>query len=457
MTASILIVDDEKNTREGLQSALSLDYDVAIAANVDEALRLMNVETFDIILTDLRMGSQSGMSLLEKVKSDFPHTSCIMMTAYGNITTAVEAMKKGASDFITKPIDLGLLNAIISRTLKNKKDFSSSAVTAETAPKAITKNSKISTNLKIISESKAMQEALIMSEKVAASKATVLITGETGTGKELVAKFIHDNSPRKDEPFVALHCAAIPATLLESEIFGYEKGAFTGANQRKIGKFESADKGTIFLDEIGEIDAPTQVKILRFLETKSFERLGSVKSTNIDVRLICATNKDLKALVAEGSFREDLFYRLNVVQIKLSALRERKEDIEPMLMHYLNYFAEENSLPKIEVTKKAMNVLINYSWPGNIRELRNFCESTVVMLSSKTLDVSDLDGRFFTENLPIVKSENSENSNTSTNLSDNEHSMILKALEQTKGHKSKAADLLGISRRTLHRKLNEKK
>jgi len=454
MTASILIVDDEKNTREGLQSALSLDYDVALAANVDEALRLLKIESFDIILTDLRMGSQSGMILLEKTQSDFPQTSCIMMTAYGSISTAVEAMKKGASDFITKPIDLGLLNAIIARTLKNKKeDFLNSSV--ETISKPQIKNSA-KTNLKIISESKAMQEALSMSEKVATSKATVLITGETGTGKELIAQFIHENSPRKDEPFIALHCAAIPATLLESEIFGYEKGAFTGANQRKIGKFEAADKGTIFLDEIGEIDAPTQVKLLRFLETKSFERLGSVKSTSIDVRLICATNKDLKALVVKGTFREDLYYRLNVVEVKLSALRERKEDIKPMLDYYLDFFAKENSLPKIEISKKALDVLTNYSWPGNIRELRNFCESTVVMLGSNKLDVENLDGRFFSDNAPIINSEDNPSS-TSTNLADNEHSAIMRALEQTKGHKTKAADLLGISRRTLHRKLNEKK
>lgn len=459
MPDSILIVDDEKHTRDGLKAALSIDYDVAGAANVEEAKRLLQAEKFDLVLTDLRMGTQSGMNLLEYVKNSHPKCLCIMMTAYGTIASAVEAMRKGACDFITKPIDLDTLDAIIKKALsqRKKEEMTLPQQTAQNTaqqkkqPQPQTPDEKF----KIISQSPVFEKVLQEAKKAAASKATILLTGETGTGKELVAHYIHKNSPRSQNPFVVVHCSAIPSTLLESELFGYEKGAFTGAVARKIGKFEAANNGTVFLDEIGEIDATTQVKLLRFLESKSFERIGNTESITVDARLVCATNKNLAEMVENGEFRQDLFYRLNVVQICLPPLRERPEDIEPMLKYYISYFAKENGLPELEISKGALDILKAYAWPGNIRELRNFCENKVVMQSSNTITESDLDGRFSLSAGDFALHTNVSESANSLSKRDNELALIKKALKETGNNKTKAAELMGISRRTLHRKLNE--
>ena len=439
---SILVVDDEKHTRQGLQMALSENYDVSSAANADEALRLMQTQNFDAIITDLRMSGKSGLNLIDEAIRMPNKPACIMMTAYGNIDVAVEAMKHGASDFLTKPIDIDRLEAILSRALE-KRSAGNSSPTSEKKPKSSFSNSEI------IAESSAMKKVLEQALRVASSRATVMLTGETGTGKELIAEFIHKNSPRKNAKFVPVHCAAIPSNLIESELFGYEKGAFTGASIRKEGRFETANGGTLFLDEIGEIDSPTQVKLLRFLETRKIERLGAVEETPLDIRLVCATNRDLKAMSATGDFREDLYYRLNVVEISLPPLRKRKEDIAPLVNFYIKKYAEENGAENVSVSPRTMEILSNYQWPGNIRELRNFCENAVVLRTSNVIDEKSLDARFY-ETEPLIENDLPP---LTFDKKENELALIKKAVEKCGGNKSKAAELLGISRRTLHRKL----
>lgn len=439
---SILVVDDEKHTRQGLQMALSENYDVSSAANADEALRLMQTQNFDAIITDLRMSGKSGLNLIDEAIRMPNKPACIMMTAYGNIDVAVEAMKHGASDFLTKPIDIDRLETILARALEKRNAGNSSPISE--------KKSKINvSNSEIIAESGAMKKVLEQALRVASSRATVMLTGETGTGKELIAEFIHKNSPRKNAKFVPVHCAAIPSNLIESELFGYEKGAFTGASIRKEGRFETANGGTLFLDEIGEIDSPTQVKLLRFLETRKIERLGALEETPLDIRLVCATNRDLKAMSATGDFREDLYYRLNVVEISLPPLRKRKEDIAPLVNFYIKKYAEENGAENVSVSPRTMEILSNYQWPGNIRELRNFCENAVVLRTSNVIDEKSLDARFYETENPI---ENDLPPLT-FDKKENELALIKKAVEKCGGNKSKAAELLGISRRTLHRKL----
>lgn len=439
---SILVVDDEKHTRQGLQIALSENYDVSSAANADEALRLMQTQNFDAIITDLRMSGKSGLNLIDEAIRMPNKPACIMMTAYGNIDVAVEAMKHGASDFLTKPIDIDRLETILARALEKRNAGNSSPISEKKSKSSVS-------NSEIIAESGAMKKVLEQALRVASSRATVMLTGETGTGKELIAEFIHKNSPRKNAKFVPVHCAAIPSNLIESELFGYEKGAFTGASMRKEGRFETANGGTLFLDEIGEIDSPTQVKLLRFLETRKIERLGAVEETPLDIRLVCATNRDLKAMSATGDFREDLYYRLNVVEISLPPLRKRKEDIAPLVNFYIKKYAEENGAENVSVSPRTMEILSNYQWPGNIRELRNFCENAVVLRTSNVIDEKSLDARFYETENPIEK----DLPPLTFDKKENELALIKKAVEKCGGNKSKAAELLGISRRTLHRKL----
>ena len=358
---SILIVDDEKHTRDGLSAVLADSYDVFAAADADEAIKMLDAEPFDAVITDLRMAGKSGMSVIDKTISMPEKPVCIMLTAYGNMETAVEAMKHGATDFLAKPVDIDRLEKTLSDALdrrdaqKSEADIKKrehvAAVKKSHGEDAVVATKHVETGC-LIATGKKMREVVDKAVQVAHSKATVMITGETGTGKELIARLIHSSSPRKDKPFLPVHCAALPANLLESELFGYEKGAFTGAAQRRIGRFEAADGGTIFLDEIGEIDAQTQVKLLRFLETKTFERLGSTQSITVDVRVVCATNKDLKAMSERGEYREDLYYRLNVVEIKIPPLREHREDIEPLLKSYIGYYARENGVEPVEISPK---------------------------------------------------------------------------------------------------------
>ncbi len=450
MKATVLIVDDEKNTRDGLRLALEDQYEVYVASNADEALNLMDLESFEVILTDLRMAGESGLSVIDHAVSLPSKPICIMMTAYGDVDTAVEAMRRGAFDFHTKPINIDKLEFIIKRAMQSRNIQKENELLH-------TRLDKRYQFEQIIGNSPAMVSVLDRVKLVAPTKATVLLEGETGTGKELIAQSIHQNGNRAREAFVAVHCAALASNLLESELFGHEKGAFTGANERRIGRFESSDGGTLFLDEIGEIDAATQVKLLRFLETRSFERLGSSKPIKVDVRLVCATNRNLEEMVHRGEFREDLFYRLNVIRIQLPSLEERKEDIPLILKHYMNLFSKENDLPSLEIQSSALVLLMNYSWPGNIRELRNFCENSVILKQGKLLVSNDLESKFSEKNEASTGSDfKTMESNAgipSLSLDANEKQLLRNALLKSSGNRTKAAELMGISRRTLHRKL----
>ena len=454
MRHSILIVDDEKHTRDGLAAALENEYEIFQAADAEEAFRLLDIETFAVVLTDLRMAGKSGLKVIEKALQMPYHPVCIMMTAYGNVETAVEAMKRGAYDFLTKPVSLEKLEIVIKRALQSRELVKENTTLHDRLDKHYGFQS-------IIGHSRALQTVLDQVKQVAPTKASVLLVGETGTGKELLAQMIHQNSPRARGPFIPVHCAALPASLLESELFGHEKGAFTGASERRIGRFESADGGTLFLDEMGELDISTQVKLLRFLETRSFERLGSNKPIQVDVRLVCATHRDLADLVAKGVFREDLFYRLHVVPIRLPALRERAEDIPVLLDHYLRHFAKENNAtPPPKLTPGALAALQKYAWPGNVRELRNFCENAVVMRRGGEISEYDLDPKFTSA---AVVSSPSHSTGTAQppparnplSKEENEKRLLRSALVEARGNRTKAAELMGISRRTLHRKIAE--
>ena len=449
MPATILIVDDEKNTREGLSLALEDDYEVYIASGAEEAFNLMEAESFDVILTDLRMAGQSGLKVIDRAITLSNRPICIMMTAYGNVETAVEAMRRGAFDFLTKPVSLEKLEILIQRALQSRTMEAENVVLHERLDKKYSFNG-------IVGNSPSLVDVLDKVKLVAPSKATVLLEGETGTGKELIAQAIHQNSTRARKPFVPVHCAALASNLLESELFGHEKGAFTGASERRIGRFEAADGGTLFLDEIGEIDASTQVKLLRFLETRSFERLGSSKAVKVDVRLVCATNRNLTEMSTSGEFREDLLYRLNVVTIHLPALRDRQEDLLILLKHYVGEFSEENGVQPVRLLEGALEVLRAYRWPGNIRELRNFCENIVVLKRGSEVSEYDLDPKYQVQveaeaggvAVPVV-------SGPSLSKEDNDKRLLRNALIKASGNRTRAAEYMGISRRTLHRKLTQ--
>lgn len=445
MPATLLIVDDEKNTREGLALALEDEYEVYVASGADEAFNLMEAEVFDVILTDLKMAGKSGLKVIDKAITLPNAPVCIMMTAYGNVETAVEAMRRGAFDFLTKPVNLEKLELLIQRALKSRTVEAENEVLHERLDKKYSFDG-------IIGNSSGLVDVLEKVKLVAPSKATVLLEGETGTGKELIAQAIHQNSTRSRQAFVAVHCAALAANLLESELFGHEKGAFTGATERRIGRFESATGGTLFLDEIGEIDASTQVKLLRFLETRSFERLGSSKPVAVDVRLVCATNRNLADMVGRGEFREDLLYRLNVVTIHLPALRERPEDLPVLLHHYIDYFSRENGLPRVQLTDGALKVLTSYRWPGNIRELRNFCENIVVLKRGREVTEYDLDAKYQSGGEADAPPETLSSSPT-LSKEENEKRLLRNALIKSNGNRTHAAAMMGISRRTLHRKI----
>ena len=447
MPATILIVDDEKNTREGLSLALEEAYEVYMASSADEAFNLMEAETFDLVLTDLRMAGKSGLKVIDRAITLPNRPICIMMTAYGNVETAVEAMRRGAFDFLTKPVSLEKLEILIKRALQSRRIEAENVVLHERLDKKYSFDG-------IVGNSPGLTDVLDKVKLVAPSKATVLLEGETGTGKELIAQAIHQNSNRARQAFVPVHCAALAANLLESELFGHEKGAYTGATERRIGRFEAADGGTLFLDEIGEIDSATQVKLLRFLETRSFERLGSSKPIQVDLRLVCATNRNLTEMAKRGEFREDLLYRLNVITIYLPPLRERREDLAVLLKHYIDSFAEENELAPIDLTEGAIKVLLDYRWPGNIRELRNFCENTVVLMRGKELAEYDLDPKYHKQAELSTDDKTQLLSNSPTLCKeDNEKRLLRNALIKANGNRTHAAELMGISRRTLHRKL----
>jgi DNA-binding NtrC family response regulator len=451
---TILIVDDEKHTREGLRASLEDTFEVYIAADIGGAMSMLERETVDLVLTDLRLAGEDGMALVEKALGMSHPPIVIMMTAYGSVDAAVEAMKRGAYDFVTKPLNIDRLEMLIQRALRSRK------VEKEVVELKQQVEKKFGLE-QVIGESLVMHDIFDTIRQVAPTRATVLIQGESGTGKELVAHSIHALSGRPKQKFVAVHCAGLNPQLLESELFGHERGAFTGATERRIGRFEHAAGGTIFLDEIGEIDAATQVKLLRVLgEDRSFERVGGNTPIKVDVRVIAATNRDLARLVAEGKFREDLFFRLSVVKITTPPLRQRKEDIPLLVSAFLKQFADENGRPVPEITPEAMEALLRYDWPGNVRKLRNVIENCVVMTSGPKIGLRNIpaevreasDGGGALSSTKFIPTKGSL-----FNIKQTEYKLILQALEETGGNVTQAAKKLGISRRTLHRKINELK
>jgi two-component system, NtrC family, response regulator AtoC len=454
MQPTILIVDDEKHTRDGLRRLLEDAHDVYVAADIAGAVDVLEREQIDLLLTDLRLGSEDGMKLIDRALK-MPHAPiCIMMTAYGSVDVAVEAMKRGAYDFVTKPLNLDKVELLIARALQSRR--------LEQENRALRQQVDERYGLENIwGDSAALLEVLDTIRQVAPSSANVLIEGESGTGKELAAHAIHNLSRRNKAKFVAVHCAALSPQLLESELFGHEKGAFTGAHERRIGRFEQANGGTIFLDEVAEIDPSTQVKLLRVIsEERAFERVGGNQTLRADVRLVAATNKNLEQLVHEGKFRDDLFFRLNVVRITMPPLRDRKEDIPLLVRGFLRHFSKLNDKPLVDLTSDAMDALLSYNWPGNVRELRTAIEHGVVMATGPKITVHDLPmalrqaaGTASPRGISAAKAF--EEKSSLLDLHETERRLIMQALATTNGNVTAAAKKLGISRRTLHRKINE--
>ena len=446
-------MDDEKTQREGLREILEDQYEVYIAENAEDAVNLMESEPIDVLLTDYKMPNENGLSLIARAKKLERFSKppvCILMTAYGSEDIAVEAMKHGADDYISKGGQLLVdLEKKISRSFKISAPKAKNKIQTLEAEIADSQKMPDEKLRNIVGESPAMKRVFKIVNKVATSSASVLITGESGTGKELIAKAIHQCSARAGNDLVIVHCAGLSANLMESELFGHEKGAFTGAHERRIGRFEQANGGTIFLDEIGEIDGSTQIKLLRILGERSFERVGSNRTLKTDVRLVTATNQDLQQLVAEGSFREDLYYRLRVVEIPLPPLRERTSDIRPLAEKFLHEFARQNG-KKVRYSPQALQCLTQFDWPGNVRELRAAVEHAVVFASGEQITASDLP--YELQKL-LSAGDSSEELESPLSIEQNVKRLILQALEQTNGNKTEAARLLGISRRTLIRKI----
>lgn len=445
--ASLLIADDEKNILSGLKLAFEDDgYTVITAENGKEAWDKLQQNIVDLVITDLRMPEMDGYELLKRISSSYPMLPVIVLTGHGTIETAVETMRDGAVDFFTKPVDIDKLSLVVKKSI--------------TASELKEQNRKLSEELKklrrekgysrIIGRSQKVTEMMKMVEQVADTRATVLITGESGTGKELVSDAIVALSSRSDKPFIKVHAASLSSSLLEDELFGHEKGAFTGAISMKKGRFELADGGTIFLDEIGEIDSSTQVKLLRVLQEREFERVGGEKPITVDVRVICATNRNLMEEVKKGNFREDLYYRLNVVHIEVPPLRERKEDIDLLAVSFLETFNSEDKRKIEGFTPAAKKALMSYSWPGNIRELKNAVESAVVLARGKYIDKEDLP-----QQIRDAGTESRLVFDLPITLDEAERRLILETISFAKGNKTKAAELLGIGRKTITRKISD--
>ncbi|HVP37292.1 MAG TPA: sigma-54 dependent transcriptional regulator [Terriglobales bacterium] len=436
----ILVVDDEELQREMLGGFLRKEgFSVSLADSGETALKLSEDEFFEVALLDLKMPGMDGIELLSRLKEINPEIQVIVITAHGSIETAVEAMRKGAFHYVNKPMDLEELKVNLKKALENQKVLTENKYLKEQLEEKYK-------DLKIIGESKAIREVLSTVARVAKADSTVLIRGESGTGKELVARAVHSLSQRASQKFISLSCAAIPESLLESELFGYEKGAFTGATRRKEGRFELADSGTLFLDEIGDLSLETQVKLLRVIETQEFERLGGKETIKVNVRIISATNQDLERKIKEKSFREDLYYRLNVVSIFIPPLRERKEDILPLVEHFIQKYNQKTGKKIQGITREAKDILFSYPWPGNIRELENVIERAIVLSRGEAIDKPDL------AYLCFLKAEQFP---SDFSLRELEKNQILKVLEKTNGNLSQAAELLGIHRNTLRLKMKE--
>jgi DNA-binding NtrC family response regulator len=439
----VLVVDDEANARNALAELLRDEgYLTEVAADGQHALRVLDAFEPDVVLTDLKMPVMDGLKLLELGKQRSPHVAFVVMTAFGSIETAVEAIKRGAENYLTKPLDLDAVSALVMRALEKAK------LSREASQLRARLDERFSVG-NILGEHPTMQRLVKAIVQVAPSRATVLIHGESGTGKELIAAAIHQNSPRKDKPFVRLNCAALAESLLESELFGHEKGSFTGAAGRREGRFKQADGGTLFLDEISEIPMPMQVKLLRFLQERQLERVGGNETLTVDVRIVAATNRDLQERVKAGSFREDLYYRLNVVQLDVPPLRVRKSDIPTLAHHFLRRFVAENDREIRGFSDDALKSLLSYPWPGNVRELENAIERAVVMCPEEVIGGEYLPARTAAAavELGILV--------PGITLDELERMAILQALEAAAGSTSKAAEMLGISRRKIQYRLKE--
>ena len=446
---TVLIVDDEKPTREGLRAALEDRYDVYIAEDGEGALRLLEEDGYDVLLTDLRMPGIGGLDLIKRAKSLGKPPICILMTAYGSEEMAVDAMRQGADDYIAKGrLQIDELEMRIARAVRSQKlESENRELRSQVDTKFGLEN--------VIGQSPAMEGIFEIVQQVAPARASVLVLGESGTGKELIAKAIHNLSPRAKQPLVTVHCAALSPTLLESELFGHEKGAFTGAHERRIGRFEQANGGTLFLDEIGEIDQAIQVKLLRFLGERTFERVGSNKTLSSDVRIIAATNRNLEHEVAEGNFREDLFFRLRVVELSLPPLRDRGTDSVLLAKNFLKEFAQENAKAIEDFHPDAVEALLNHPWPGNVRELRTAIEHAVVLCRGNTIGLRDLPPSVRGESAGAPHPDAKEVlSKKNLTVEDAEKALIIRALKECEGNRTKAAEKIGMSRRTLHRKLH---
>jgi DNA-binding NtrC family response regulator len=444
MRFTLVVADDEKNIREGLAEALAGDgYRALMAADGEEAMKLVDMGDVDLVITDLRMPRLSGTDLLKSIASRYPGLPVIVLTGHGTIEDAVSAMRAGAFDFLTKPVNLEHLSILVKRALETREMARKNReLEAEVDAQRRTSS--------IIGKSAEIKKVFDLIRKVAPTRASVLVTGDSGVGKELIADAIHNLSPRRDGPLIKVHCAALAESLLESELFGHEKGSFTGAQARKRGRFELADKGTLFLDEIGEINQNVQIKILRVLQERKFERVGGEETIDVDVRIVAATNRDLKEEIRKGSFREDLYYRLNVVNIHVPPLRERRDDIPLLAMSFLREFAEENGKKLEGFDPKARQSLYAYPWPGNVRELRNSIESAVVMASSGLVCLDDLP--------PNVRSSGEERDvrvPVGSTLEEGEKILIRETLAAQGGNKSRTAEILGIGRKTLYQKIEE--
>jgi len=444
MKKRILVVEDEEKLRRVIELQLTASgFDVDKAATAEEGLKI--VDRADLALTDLRLPNMDGLEFLALIRRQNAQVPVIIMTAFGSIETAVEAMKAGATDFLLKPFSLDHLMQVVNKALEVRELRDENRELKAELGRRYEFDS-------IIGRSPNMQEIFAAIERVAPSRATVLLAGESGVGKDLIARAIHFHSPRRDRPLVKINCSALPENLMESELFGYEKGAFTGAGASKPGKFEQADTGTVFLDEIGDVPANVQVKLLRILQEREFERLGSNVTRRIDVRVIAATNQDLRAALEQGTFREDLYYRLNVVPLNIPPLRERKQDIPFLANHFIRKLAPDTGCQVEAISDAAMEKLVAYHWPGNVRELENVIERSLVMCSGARLEASDIklesaptrrqpsDGHFVPEGM---------------SLDEYEREIIREALKRADGNKSQAARLLGLTRNALRYRLTQ--
>ena len=443
----ILVIDDDALMREFVQEALTrAGHDCEAAASGQEGVNLLTDRGYELVITDLKMAPVDGLGVLKAVNNQSPDTRCILMTAYGTVETAVQALKEGAEDYILKPFAADELELAVNRALERARLTRENRYLREELNRPYDLSA-------MVGSSRAMREVYEQIERVAASRATVLVRGESGTGKELAARAIHFGSPRKDKPFIKVNCAALSAGLLESELFGHEKGAFTGAHDAKAGRFELADEGTLLLDEISEISLELQPKLLRALQEREFERVGGTRSIRVDTRIVSTSNRDLEAAVNDGAFREDLFFRLNVIAIRIPPLRERKDDIPPLLDHFLQRFAQENGRNLRGYSDSAREMLMDYDWPGNVRELQNAVERAVVLATGPVLDTAH-----FALSSSALRPNGTEGFVSvpfGATVAQMEKELILKTLERCNQNRTNAAKVLGISVRTLRNKLNE--